>query len=77
MNANLPKCSSWFGHRFEPRYTTEESGWPMPSLGGQFADLTITTKGIDMKDLQPASKRTYYGDVCVKCGAVVNRPHSP
>jgi len=64
-----PKCQSFWGHRFEPRY----------SYGGSRGDLSA--KGAYSvedfeRQVRAMQAQTYHGDVCVRCGAIVNKPES-
>lgn len=59
-----------FGHKYQPRFTVrvEENWRPQPL---QF------TQGIDLTECSPnVNDRQYEGDVCVRCGSVVNEPRS-
>lgn len=59
-----------FGHKFQPRYSVEES----KQLGGIYdAPLWISAPELP----EDAYKRTYHGDVCVRCGKSVNFEQEP
>lgn len=69
--SDTKKCSSWFGHKFEPRY--DEIGQKFDSLfghSGMWSTTKITTKGIE--DKEPTYKHIYRGDICVRCGLIVS-----
>lgn len=60
-----------FGHKFRPRYHEEQqaSSTPLPDdlmmeLGADDASMLI--------EAMRSYKQTYVGDVCVRCGKVVN-----
>lgn len=68
MANSTPKCLSWRGHKFEGRYSTVET--PNPVAKGNIEgsqDAVIALIGT-MK----LHATTYHGDVCVRCGTVVN-----
>jgi hypothetical protein len=58
--SNLPKCTSWLGHKFRPRYSTaviiNPDGYP--------SVLALIEK---------RENRTYVHDICVRCGHVVQK----
>lgn len=54
----IPKCTSWIGHKFEARFSTE----PSAVLAGFKAEVRVT----DMPML--LTKKTYECDICVRCG---------
>lgn len=56
-------CTSMFGHKFVARYSVKETE---PSVGVVFWSSTLQVK--------PIEQRTYMGDVCTRCGVVVNQP---
>lgn len=61
-----------FGHKFEGRYNVYKEKHPMtmnPPLGAF----------IDIKGPVPPNidKRMYQGDVCLRCGQIVNKPIIP
>ncbi len=56
---DVPKCQSWMGHKFEPRYSTQ----PDATLAGFKADSVFSA---DLPKL--LTKRTYEFDICVRCG---------
>ena len=62
----ISPCPSWvgriLGHQFEPRY----------SVIGQELDTFFLTS-LNGKFSGPPYQRTYNGDVCVRCGMVVNK----
>lgn len=72
----IPKCSSWRGHKFEGRYHTAERD-------SAFArgDIEMTVRGHEsramFRDLAKLRDATYVHDICVRCGATVEfRPSS-
>jgi hypothetical protein len=58
------KCTSWFGHKFESRYSSE----PSRALAGLSAENVSSE---DMVNL--LTKKTYERDICVRCGATVEK----
>ena len=63
-----PKCSSVFGHNFEPRYDEE------PGLSVEMGPKWRREDVLAIFDA--TRKRTYVHDVCTRCGATVNRDES-
>lgn len=61
----VPKCTSWRGHKFEARYSTQ----PMNLLPRQMDELFWL--GYDDRKRLTQPKRTYECDVCIRCGHVV------
>jgi hypothetical protein len=64
MADTVPNCKSWLGHKFEPRYSTA------PPKG---VDVTRGTAGGIALLVEAMTQRDYKGDVCVRCGCVVNQ----
>lgn len=64
------KCTSWLGHKFEARYSTSAAKLTQ----GQMDELFWL--GSDAKRRLSSPTRTYEGDVCVRCGALVNKDHT-
>jgi len=64
LNA-APKCTSWLGHNFKARYSTK-----LPS----FAGCKDPDGAAVIAIIEHAEDKTYEGDVCTRCGHVVNRP---
>jgi hypothetical protein len=65
---STPKwCTSWWGHKFEARYSYE----PGRSLSAN--ELFWTPYEQRRAAILATQKRTYEGDVCIRCGCVVNR----
>lgn len=65
---DAPKCKSWFGHKFEARYSLG----PARSLS---ETELFWLMGYDRLPAIKASRRqTYECDVCVRCGHVVQPP---
>lgn len=57
----------WFGHKFKPRYSLSE-----PTV-----EIKInSTTDVDADDaaamLEASKRKTYHGDVCTRCGNLVN-----
>lgn len=70
MRPPLLPCQSFWGHRFEPRYSYEK-------LPGQYGPREISgcMDAEQMETFLRANQnKTYHGDVCVRCGQVVNKP---
>jgi|HubBroStandDraft_1064217.scaffolds.fasta_scaffold284737_2 hypothetical protein len=68
MTVSLPRCPSWFGHRFEARYDDVASSQPPPDFNKN-PELAVFAA-----DLLPLFRNHIYVlDVCVRCGAVVGR----
>lgn len=63
----VPKCTSWLGHRFVGRYST--SGAPPGSLDGLKIDGLQAIKAT----VDALRSTTYERDVCVRCGATVEK----
>lgn len=63
-----PKCTSWLGHHFEARYSKGSA------KAGEYEGNAIA-----VIELAERSRTvTYEGDVCTRCGCVVNtRNHAP
>jgi hypothetical protein len=58
------RCSSWLGHKFEARYDIR------PQIGGNFEGVS----SVDVVAVVNAqAKRDYVRDVCIRCGATVER----
>ena len=64
----MTKCTSWLGHRFEPRYSTTPKNLLPKDMGELF--------WLDWRDRERLTQptRTYECDVCVRCGHVVQQP---
>lgn len=60
-------AGSLFGHHFVARYSTVER----QQRSSEWA-ITLTPLGSDAA-VRPLQDRTYIGDVCTRCGAVVNQ----
>ncbi len=62
-------------HKFQPRYVTNEE---FPANFQSIShDINMQQAGFFVPDIiknYKVSKQTYYGDVCVWCGKVVNAP---
>lgn len=59
------KCTSWLGHHFEPRYSKG------PAVHGK---VSFNQFYSDMEDvLERYRPVTYERDVCVRCGATVEK----
>ena len=65
---SAPKCTSWLGHRFEPRYSLTP---PVLTKVGPADDARGT-----LLVIESLTKREYAGDVCTRCGCIVNAPPS-
>lgn len=65
---DVPKCTSWLGHRFEARYSVSN-----PALEA----LIRTSDKIDVggTTIVAMQNKTYVLDICTRCGCVVD--HSP
>jgi hypothetical protein len=59
-----PKCTSWLGHKFEARFDIK----PYPGANFLRASADATVKVINAQ-----ATRTYVRDVCVRCGATIER----
>lgn len=64
-----PKCQSFWGHKFEARFS-------YTPRSGAVTEGRFETSGMMVSDMERILRRnqtkTYHGDVCVRCGAVVN-----
>ena len=58
-------CTSWLGHKFEARHSTFS-----PCSINMAEGERITPDIIRAANLY----RAYEGDVCTRCGCIVNRP---
>lgn len=67
---SVPKCTSWLGHRFEARYSTVA---PPDSISEVMASLDGNTAYAGKLILDGLTSHHYAGDVCTRCGYVVNR----
>jgi len=68
-----PKCTSWLGHSFRPRYS-------MPPITAEVAHKAMdrakySTSAVEM--MEAAKGRTYVLDICVRCGHVINQSQEP
>lgn len=63
----IPKCTSWLGHRFEGRYSSE----PLQYDG----DRKIDVQGVHaIEAIQRINSTvTYERDICVRCGATIEK----
>ncbi len=60
---DIPKCTSWRGHKFEGRYSSQPD-----------ATLSAFQVQVFAKDMPLlVTKRTYERDICVRCGATVEK----
>lgn len=66
--SNVSQCSSFFGHRFQPRY--DQSAAQMPA--GREFQLKNSTETLS-EILECFRSKTYVYDICVKCGCTVKR----
>jgi hypothetical protein len=58
----------WLGHKYAPRFSDTSRKTPrIEAHQGMYS--TVTIKGAQPRDF---AKRTYHGDVCSRCGHVVN-----
>lgn len=65
---SAPKCTSWLGHKFKARYSVA----PGRRLSEQ--ELFWTPYTHRLAAIEATVKRTYVGDVCTRCGCIVNSP---
>jgi hypothetical protein len=66
--SDMPKCTSWLGHKFEGRYSL---GAPVKQMDEHWLAIQGT---VAIPRIIDASKpKTYERDVCVRCGAVIER----
>lgn len=61
----IPKCTSWLGHKFSPRYSKGPSIFGGKYTGGN-ADVIA-------EKYRPV---TYERDICVRCGVTIERPRA-
>ena len=88
MNSEPNRCigifGQWFGHRFRPRWDTEEriagcaeailSTAPQKTnLGQVVGALTGNERMQDILEQLREERSTYVCDICVRCGAVRQR----
>lgn len=57
---SVPKCTSWLGHRFLARYSTQ----PFKTSNAELQALALVNKDI---------VKTYERDVCTRCGATIEK----
>lgn len=57
----IPKCTSWWGHKFEARYSLSASTMIEFEVG------KATAKALG-EIIDRYRDRTYEGEVCVRCG---------
>lgn len=63
----IPKCTSWLGHKFRPRYSKSPAvGHGKLSLGWADAEAVATV-------LDGYRTITYERDICVRCGTTVEK----
>ena len=71
--SELPRCTSWLGHKFEGRYSSKG-----PPEG---YDLKLTAKASTQAAKEAlellTSVKTYERDICVRCGVTVEKPRAP
>lgn len=61
----VPKCTSWLGHRYEARYSkTPSTGWPKFNAEG---------KGMAELILDATRTVTYERDICIRCGHTIEK----
>lgn len=65
--SDLPKCKSWLGHKFAARYSAGAAVLP-PNLK---VSIAVDSLASIYERFRPV---TYERDVCVRCGATVERP---
>lgn len=68
--SEIPKCTSWLGHRFRPRYSRSSHH---ADLSGIPSDVLLTSYDI-VRITEAEAGHTYEGDVCVRCGCTVTPP---
>lgn len=68
--SGTPKCTSWRGHKFEGRYSSEPKGEGWPAFNAQG---TAAIEGW----VRLTTKQTYERDICVRCGATVEKNSAP
>lgn len=62
-----------FGHDFKPRFSTHKVDNWRPTWDAPF----VTVTGLKAELKPNVEDRKYKGDVCTRCGAVVNEPVIP
>lgn len=62
--AEVPKCTSWLGHKFEGRYSEKPTGRAEIGWGWVPSDIE--------RVLRACRIVTYERDVCVRCGATID-----
>lgn len=63
----VPKCTSWRGHKFEPRYSETP-----PTI----LSLAAVLESVSRRLIEALTVQKYECDVCVRCGHVVQKPQS-
>lgn len=61
-------CTSWLGHHFEARYSET-----LPDISDLFSGGFKTSVHGMSVFLDSIKSKTYEGDVCTRCGCVVNK----
>lgn len=64
----IPICTSWRGHKFEGRYSYKN-----PALQTLFTQ-TGSIKRMTGEFVESMRDQTYELDICVRCGATVEKP---
>lgn len=67
---DIAKCTSWLGHKFEGRYSASPAVLP-PGLKVSIAVDSLSSIYERFRQM------TYERDVCVRCGAIIERNHTP
>ncbi len=63
---SIPKCTSWLGHRFEGRYSSEP-------VEGSFPAMKAEGKIAIEAQVRMRCTYTYERDICVRCGHVIEK----
>lgn len=71
----MEKCTSWLGHKFEPRYDTKTDVKDFREWIGS-GSIREFSFPIDFSDLAEKLKvidKQYVCDICIKCGLKIKR----
>lgn len=72
---SVPRCQSWLGHKFQPRFDEETTGGSgVNDLISRITSMSAVFAS-ELSQLIHASKnfkRRYVADVCVRCGHAIS-----
>lgn len=65
----MEKCKSWFGHKYEPRYSKSAVLMEVTKLAVAACNSTVGATDL----METSRAKTYERDICVRCGHVIER----